>query len=470
MKLKNLKAFNTFLLVYLIIIMVAALTWIIPGGQYERILDETTGRELVQPGSYHAVEKNPQGFGAIILAPVKGFTDTNATLIMGFVLIIGGIFSVLQKTEAIDSAIKWVAWSYRRYRIVQRLFIPLFMVLFSIAGATFGMSEEVIPFVMIFVPLALALGYDTVVGLAIPFIGAGAGFAGAFMNPFTIGIAQEIARLPLFSGIAYRLVCWLVITAACTLFIMYYARKVKKNPASSITFEQDQEARSKLHLETATQNLHLDKKHIAVLITFIMGIIVMIVGVLKYQWYIEQITGVFIVLGFATAVVGRLSIKEFTDAFVAGAKDLVGTVLIIALARGVLFVAQDGHIIDTMLNSLTNIVTRFHPVVSAQIMFFIQSAINFFVPSGSAKAALTMPIMVPLADLTGITRQVAVLAYQFGDGFSNMIVPTSPVTMTVLMCTQIPWEKWAKWIIKLQIILLIIGMLLLIPPIFFNWQ
>ena len=206
------------------------------------------------------------------------------------------------------------------------------------------------------------------------------------------------------------------------------------------------------------------------LIIFLLGLIVLVTGVLKFKWYIEEITAVFLVTGIAVGIAGKLKPGEITDAFVQGAKDMASTALVIALARGILIVSRDGKIIDSLLYQLSAPLSGMHSILSSQAMFLVQTFINFFVPSGSGQAVLTMPIMSPLSDLVHVTRQTAVLAFQFGDGFSNMIIPTSAVTMSVLALANVPWEKWAKWVLPLEIIFLIVGMLLLVPPFFFNWQ
>lgn len=458
---------NTYFLVFMFIVLMAILTWIIPGGSYE--FQEKNGKKVVVPESFKNVERNPQGLFSILTSPIKGFSDPNVSLIIGFVLIIGGVFSVLQRTGAIDALIRSLAFQVKKKSILDNFFIPFFMTVFSLGGATFGMSEEVIPFVLLFIPLSISLGYDTVVGVSIPFIGAGAGFASAFMNPFTVGIAQQISDLPLFSGFFYRLICWFIVTAVATLFVMNYAKKIRNEPFRSVTFELDQERRKAIHLKDMEDSEKLNLRHKLVGIVFLSGIIFMIYGVLKFGWYIDKITAIFLGIGIGGALVGRLSINEFTSSFVSGAKDLVGTALIIVMARGILYVAQDGKIIDTILHSATSIIKGFHPYITAVLMFITQSVINFFVPSGSAKAALTMPLMAPLADLVGLSRQVAVLAYQFGDGFSNMVVPTSAVTMTVLTSAQIPFEKWIRIVWKLQIWFFITGLILLLPPVLTGW-
>ena len=466
MKLGKIKAPNTYLIIFSLIVIVAILTWIIPGGEYPRA--EVNGRMEVVGTTFSFINSNPQGFFDIFMAPLKGFED--ASLIIGFVLFIGGVFGVLRKTEAVDSALRGIAKAHSKSKLVRVALIPLFMILFSLAGSIFGMSEEVIPFILLFVPLALMLGYDTVTGVAIPFIGAGVGFAGAYLNPFTIGVAQAISGLPLFSGIVYRMIVWLVTTTVAIFFVMRYASKIKSNPEKSITYEKDKLKKKEIDFEEIENHEGLTIRHKLVLISFVAGIGVLIFGVLEYGWYITEISALFLVIGLTVGILGKLSANEFTSSFIKGATDLVSTALIIALARGILVVARDGHIIDTILYAMSGPISSLHPIVSAQAMFVVQTFINFFVPSGSGQAALTMPIFAPLADIVGVSRQTAVLAFQFGDGFSNMIIPTSAVTMGVLTLADIPWEKWARWVLPLEIIFLLVGFLLLIPPFLIGWQ
>lgn len=466
MDLKKFKAPNTIGILFSLIILMAVLTWIIPAGEFERIVKGE--QTIVNSESFHYVDSNPQNIDAVLKAPIRGFID--AAQIIGFVLIVGGAFYVFQKTGAVDSAIKAVVQAHDKSKFIRAFLIPIFMTMFSLGGAIFGMCEEVIPFIMIFVPMAYALGYDSITGVAIPFIGAGAGFAGAFANPFTIGIAQGIAELPPFSGIEYRVIVWFIVTAITILFVSMYARKIKKHPEKSLMYELDKKKREKMKEEIKEDNSEgINNVHKRVLVTFLLGLIVLIFGVLKYEWYINEICALFLILGIAVGVVGKLKMKDITGAFTQGAKELVATGIIIALARGIVIIASDGKIIDPILHSLASVVNILHPSIASFAMFFTESFINFFVPSGSGQAALTMPIMAPLSDLIGVSRQTAVLAYQFGDGFTNLIIPTSAVTMSVLMLAGIPWEKWARWILPYIALTYILSLILLIPPYFFGW-
>jgi len=466
MKFKELKAPNTFLIVFVLLIVTAVLTWIIPGGEYKREI--INNRKVVVEDSFSYIESNPQSLDDILTAPIDGFVD--AALIIGFVFIVGGAFEVFRKTDAVDSAILRIVKLHNSSTLVRKSLVPIMMVIFSLAGSIFGMSEEIIPFILVFIPLALMLGYDSVTGVAIPFVGAGAGFAGAFLNPFTVGIAQGVAGIQIFSGIEYRIIVWLIITTVAVIFVVRYSNRIKKNPELSVTYQIDLKKRESINTTELENHTGLNTTHKFVLFTFLTGIAVLVFGVLEYGWYIGEISAVFLATGIIVGFVGKLSVNQITESFVKGAKDLLGTALIIALARGILIIAQDGKIIDTILYNLSQPISAMHPVLSSQAMFILQSFINFFVPSGSGQAALTMPVMAPLADLVGVTRQTAVLAFQFGDGFSNLIIPTSAVTMGVLALADIPWEKWARWILPLEILFFIIGLLLLIPAYLIGWS
>jgi len=373
MNLKDFKSPNTFLLIFILLVVTVVLTWIIPGGEYKR--ESKNGREVVVENSFNYIENDPRFIDDILAAPINGFVD--AALIIGFVFIVGGAFEVFRKTEAVDSAVLGIVKLHNESSLIKKLLIPILMIIFSLAGSVFGMSEEVIPFILITVPLALMLGYDSITGVAIPFIGAGAGFAGAFLNPFTIGIAQGIAEIPIFSGIEYRIIVWIVITSVAVIFVTKYAGKIKKNPELSPTYKTDLVKRKNINTSEIENHAGLTTVHKIVLLIFLSGIGVLVFGVLKFGWYIKEISAVFLATGILVGFTGKLTIIQITESFVKGAKDLLGTALVIALARGILIIAQDGKIIDTILYSLSKPVSSLHPILSSQAMFVIQSFINF---------------------------------------------------------------------------------------------
>jgi len=463
-KKQKFKVPNTLVLIFCVAIVTTILTWIIPGGEYA--YEEKEGREVAVPGSFEYTERNPQGIGALLMAPARGINDVS--YIIGFVLIIGGVFSIIQKTGAITSVINAIASAHTRSPFMRKMMIPIVMLVFSLGGATFGMSEEVIPFVLIFIPLARKLGYDSITGVAMCYVAAHIGFAAAFLNPFTVGIAHGIAELPTFSGMEYRIVIWFFLTVVGILLIMRYAQKVKNNPESSLVYEFDKEKWPVTDNDIVTNETMTGRKK---WVLYVLGamLVGLVVGVTQYDWYITEMAALFLGVGIVAGFIGRLGVNQLAESFIKGASDLVGPALMIGFARGILIIAQDGHIIDTILNWLAQIIAFGHPIFSAQMMFITQAFVNFFVPSGSGQAALTIPIMAPLSDLVGVTRQTAVLAFQMGDGFTNMIVPTAPVLMGVLGLSKIPWDVWARWILPYQVIFFILGLLLLIPPVLFSW-
>jgi uncharacterized ion transporter superfamily protein YfcC len=253
-------------------------------------------------------------------------------------------------------------------------------------------------------------------------------------------------------------------------FLLYYVKKLSKNPETSPMYAEDTELRKSGHIDNIYENqIELTGKHKLVLTTFVVSLIMLVVGVVKFNWYIEEIAAMFFVMGIATGIIGGLNSDKLIKAFIDGAKDLVGTALIVALARATLVISRDGQIIDTVLYGLAPFIESSSPIFASQKMFIVQAIINFFVHSGSGQAALTMPIMAPLADLAGVSRQTAILAFQFGE-YTNIIIPTSAVTMGALAMAKVPWQKWAKWVLPLQIILMLLGLLLLIPPNLMNWH
>ncbi len=462
---KKLKLPHTLVLIYIMVVLTVIATWIVPGGEYQRT--EQDGRTIPVADSFQFAEGQPQGLGALFVSPIKGFIE--AAYIIVFIFVVGGAFAIIQETGAIMAFIHNLALKFGESKALRALLIPVTMIIFSLAGAVFGMCEETMPFVLIFVPLALSLGYDTIVGVSIPFVGAAAGFAGAFFNPFTVGIAQGIADIPLYSGLGYRLIIWAIGTAIAIFIVMRYACRLLKNPKISPTFEEDQEKRKNLDLDSsAKKKIDLLGRHKLVLLLFLAGMILLVFGILKFKWYINEIAGLFLALGIFSGIVGRLSSEKIAKAFVAGAKDMINAALIIGCARAILVVATEGKILDTALFYMAKSISQFHPIISSQMMFLSQCVINFFVHSGTAQAALTMPIMAPLGDLVGITRQTAVFAFQLAE-YINPILPTSGVTMGVLGLARLRWEKWAKWFLPLLIIWVLFGLLTLIPPVLAHW-
>ncbi|BDU26968.1 MULTISPECIES: Na+/H+ antiporter NhaC family protein [unclassified Flavobacterium] len=454
---------DTITIILVITILFIGLTWVIPAGEFDRSHGNNT--EKIIAGSYKHVAASPQGIKAFLEAPIKGFIS--ASQIIAFVFLVGGAFSIINLTGAINAGLFNVI-EFSQKKPKHKIFIiPFLIILFSFAGATFGLSEEILIFILITVPMAKAMGYDAIVGAAIPIVGTGVGFGGAFSNPFTIGIAQGIAQIPIFSGMEYRIFVWFVLTTCACTVITHYAIKIEKNPEKSLLFGSTDE-KEKSSLEVS--DFKLDGSRKIILYALFASIIILIYGVSNYDWYINEIAALFLALAIFVSIIYRMSMSKAIDAFVSGAKDMMTAALVIGLAKGLLIIAQEGKIIDTILNSIVSITQDTPKAISAECIFFFQSFLNFFIPSGSGQASLTMPIIIPICDASEISRQMAVLTFQLGDGFTNLIIPTSGVTMGALSLAKIPYSKWFKWMLPRMLVFLIASMLLILPPLYlFNW-
>ena len=448
-KKKSIKAPNTLVMLCVLILLAAVMTYILPAGEFERMADPATGRTVVVPGSFHEIDRNPTSFFDILKSIPRGMED--AGYIIFFLLIIGGAFKILQATGAVESGIGAVV---KKMSGREKLVIPVIMLVFSLAGAFIGVAEETLAFMPLVVSLALALGFDSITGTAILLLGAGSGFAGAMLNPFTVGIAQGIAGLPLFSGLEFRLVAYLVITSITIGFVYRYAGKIQKNPELSSMYEED-----KLRRKDFDENdiPEFTTKHKMALSSLALGMVVIVYGVLNLGFYILELGAIFLLIGIVSGLVGGLGIGRIADEFVNGARDLVYACIIVGVARAIMVIMSDGNIMDSIIYNAANAISGLPPALSAVGMFWVQSFLNIIIPSGSGQAAVSMPIIAPMADVIGVSRQTAVLAFQFGDGFSNVLTPTSGYFMAAIALSGISWTKWAKWLLPLFIIWTIVG-------------
>jgi uncharacterized ion transporter superfamily protein YfcC len=522
---------HTFVIVFAVIVIAAMATWLVQGGEYSRTLKQLADgstKNIIVPESYRIVDNVPQTW-QIFSAFFLGFVS-KADIIV-FILLIGGAFWILNESKAIDVGIisflkvtsKLEKSRFIRALGVNNIIMTLIMIMFSFFGSVFGMAEETIAFIVIFVPLAITMGYDSIVGICLCFFGAGLGFAGATLNPFTIGIAQGLSDLPLFSGLGYRIFCWIVITSIGIAFILIYAARIKKHPQKSPVYAEDQywrdkrvENNSKVEYYTPlsawfvwliltavmivfsvkypTTNLKVGQAGISVVLlpvitflffgtgflalrksvhffildVFIFTIIFLVAGVMGYQWYVMEIATLFFVMGISSGIAMSYSANRITDLFLAGVKDIMSAALVVGMAGGIIIILQNGKVIDPMLHGVANSMKNVGKLGSLGIMYAIQTLINVVITSGSAKAALTMPIMAPFSDLINVSRQATVMAYQLGDGFTNLITPTSATLVGVLGVAKIPFDKWVRWAWPLILTLIIVGFLLLIPTITMN--
>ena len=463
---------HTFTIVFGLIVLAAVMTWCIPGGEFvrETINVDGTAREVVKNDSFHYVDRTPQTW-QIFSALFNGFCDKADIVI--FILMVGGAFWILNNSHAIDVGVMAFLRQIKKlnkYKWLQRIgveniIIVLVMLMFSVFGAVFGMSEETIAFVVVFIPLAISMGYDSIVGLCMCYVAAHIGFAGAILNPFTIGIAQGIADLPLFSGLEYRLFCWGVLTVIGIVFVLCYAHRVKVKPERSPVYKLDEYWRQR---QQNTENAKLTIRQTLILILLFVTIVALVVGVLAFGWYIAEIAALFLAMGIIAGILDRQNADSIAKLFLEGCKDILSAALVVGLASGIIFILRDGKVIDTILYGLTRSLAQMGDVASVGAMYAFQTLLNVVMPSGSAKAALTMPIMAQFADLIEVSRQTTVLAFQFGDGFTNMLTPTSGVLIGCLGVAKIPYGVWLKWVWKFILFLIFVGFLLLLPTLFMN--
>ncbi|MGO1523528.1 MAG: YfcC family protein [Nesterenkonia sp.] len=450
---------HVYAIIFGLMLVAAAATYIVPAGSFDRVENEA-GQEVVVDGSYQTVESSPAGLMDILTSVHAGMVE--AAPIIFFIFIVGGSFGVFRATGTADAAVSRIAEKTKGREIIV---IPLLMTFFAIGGAIFGLAEETIPYILIVTPLAIMLGYDSLVGAAIVLVGAASGFAAAFMNPFTIGVAQEISGLPIFSGLVPRLVFWAIFVSVGIAYVTWYAVRVRKNPHRSPMYNEDRERTDIEPAEAAP----MGPRHIANVVVLLLTISILAGGVMLYGWYIPEISGLFLAMGLVMALIGGLGFTETAEAFIDGFLAMTMGALVIGLAYAVLTIMQNGNIMDTMINSMANSVSQLPTELSALGMYGAQSLTNFAVPSGSGQAALTMPIMAPLSDLVGVDRQTAVLAFQFGDGISNIFTPTSGYFMAALAAAGVSWVKWIQWIWPLLLMWYALGGVFVLVAHVFIW-
>ena len=445
---------HSFILMFGVIILAAIMTHIIPAGEYTRI-ENSSGINVVDPTSFHYVEQNGASIMDVFKAVPEGMSAVSGLLF--FILIVGGAFQIINATGAMNAAIN---------RLVTRLgkndllVIPIFMLIFACASATMGVTDECLAFVPLGIMVARSLGYDSIVGTFMVMMGVQCGFVSGPLNPWNVGIAQSIAELPMYSGIGLRLALMITMLITGSLFIMSYAKKVKACRQKSMVYEleikKDAEGQ-----EDTVEFADLTVRHIFVLLTFVAGLAYVIYGVITKGWGISDMSPVFLAIGLIAGLIGGLTPNEVAKEFINGAKGLTFGIIIIGTARGIMVILTNGMILDTIIHAMAVVLTHLPSQFTAVGMYLMQIMINFVIVSGSGQAAATMPVMSPLADLTGVNRQIAVLAFQLGDGITNSINLQSSTMNTYLSISGIDYPKWFKFIIPLIITWLLIGLVFL---------
>ena len=448
-------------LIFFLIIVVAILTWILPSGEFERTIMETsTGeREVAVAGTYHTVAKITedgtslrQGIAEVLMAPGKGIQSM--VEVLAFVFIIGGVFQIMAKTNALNMGIQKVV---RKLGSKDVLIIPILMALFGLGGSTFGMSDELVPFYLLIMPIMFAMGYDSMTTFMTVCLSATVGYAASTVNPFCVLVAQGIAGIQGNPQLVFRMIQWVIMMAVIIAFVTWRAMKIKKNPENSITFQDDLQKRKEMGGEDVDFNQNMALRQKLVLATFVIGMVIVVFGLVNFGWYMNELSMCFLGMGILMGIFGGLTETEIAEEFITGVKDIAFAAMVIGFCSGIMVVAQDGKIIDTILNTLSNLVANSNNVVFAAVLYVVQSLLTLFVPSSSGLAALSIPILAPLCDLHGVNPEAAVTALQYGNQLTNLLSPVAGTTVAGLAVCRISFAQWWKTIWKVWIILAVLA-------------
>ena len=451
---------SAFTILFGLIVLIAALTWIIPAGQYARVASEALGADVPLAGSYARTDANPQGFFDVILAPVAGFYDpvantANAIDVSLFVLIIGGFIGVVTASGAIDAGI---GRAMVRLKGRENWMIPILMALFALGGTTYGMAEETLAFYVLLIPVMIAAGYDALTAAAVILLGAGVGVLGSTVNAFSTVIASDAAGVSFADGLVLRLViltvCWLIAVA----FVMRYAARVRADPTASLVYDKKAENEAHFLNDAKAGDLGFTGTHKIVLILFGLTFGVMIWGVSIGGWWMAEMSALFLAAAIVVGLISRMGESGLVTAFVNGARDLLGVALIIGLARGIVVIMDAGLITDTILHAAENAVAGLSQIAFILVVWWAEVAMSFFVPSTSGLAVLSMPILAPVADFAGVDRSLVVTAFATASGLVNLITPTSAVVMGGLAIARVPYERWLRFVWPLLVILTLVVM------------
>lgn len=459
---KQFKVPHVYAIIFALMVIFAVLTWIVPSGSYQR--QEVNGREVTVAGTYEQSEKTyideetgdevdlRQGVFDVLQAPTRGIQE--AIEVVAFILIVGGSFQVITKTGAITSGMGRVV---RRFKNKDILIIPIAMVLFALGGTSFGMAEETLPFFAIFMPIMMAMGFDSMTAFMVVFVGARTGYIASTINPFNVLIAQGILGIQGNPQLWLRMIAWVVLTAVAITWVVLYARRVKKNPESSITFEDDIAKKVEFAADESALDAEFTGRQKGVLAVFIAGMCLIIWGLVTQGWYMNEISAVFLAMGLLAGVIAGFSQDVIAQEFVAGIADFAFSAIVVGLSRGILVIASDGMIIDTILNALATGLGGIPAVLFTTLLYAVENLLAILVPSSSGLAALTAPIFGPLTELMGLNPEAAVWALSMGSATMSLICPTSAILVAGLGVCKIKLGQWWKTVWKFFLVVSLIN-------------
>ena len=460
---KRLKMPTAYTILLLIIAVIAVLTFVLPAGQYDR----TEAGEPIA-GTYHTVPASPQGPGAVVQAPLKGLYQ--AIEIAAFILTVGGFLGVMGRTGAIDAGIAAII---RKLKGREKLLIPILMLAFALGGTTFGMAEETIAFYPLVLPILLSAGYDAITAVAVILLGAGAGVLGSTVNPFATGIAAGFAGVSLGEGLVLRLIILVVSLAAAIVYVMRYGERVRAHPERSLLRRRGPSGIRRFVTAQVPDAAEMTPRRKAALVLFALTFAVMVYGVIPFAdvgvtflptlgWWFPQLSALFWVAAVVVGLVYGLSELDMVDGFVKGAGELLGVSFIIGISRGITVVMDDGGITDTILHWGETALTGAGSVAFVVVSYLIYLVLSFLIPSTSGLATLSMPIMAPLADFSGVSRELIITVFQSASGLVNLITPTSAVVMGALAIGRVPYHQWLRFLWPLLGIFFLLSLLLMV--------
>ncbi len=474
---------HVFVLLALVILVCAAATWVVPSGRYEREAREVQGvtRDLVVPGTFTGLPKHMSVEGAIlgdaqpghatpvgllgVLSAIPRGMEAAADIIF-FIFMIGGVFGILERTGVITAT---VGGLLRRLEGRGAVLTVVLMTVMAVGGSTLGMGEEFIPLVPIFVLVARRLGYDALYGVAMVEVAGQVGFAASTTNPFTVSVAQGIAQLPLHSGMPLRIVFLVCALAVACVHLLRYGRRIQADRQRSLVVDVPEAWRDDL-AEGSQATPGFTRNHVAILAACTLIFAFIVYAVQHFHWWMAEMGGGFLLMGLVAAAVARLSVDQSVKAFVKGLEDMVVAALVVGVARGIAVVLQDGQIMDTVVHGAATVLLQVPRDLAVVGMLGFESTLNLFIPSGSGQAAVSMPLMAPLSDLIGVSRQVAVFAFTCGDGFSNTVIPTSGILMAMLGLARVPYGRWLRFMVPLFLQLLALSVVFLLVAVRVGYQ
>jgi len=478
---KKLSFPTAFTILFILLVLIALATWIIPAGSYDYNAD---GEPI--PGTYHQVASNPQKLLASALkGPINGMYGIedaagnvdvwNSGELFGaidvalFVLIIGGFLGVTMKTGAINAGIAWVV---SKLKGKEKWMFPILMTIFAIGGTSYGMAEETLAFYALIITVMLAAGYDGLTAGALILLGAGIGVIGSTVNPFATGIASGFAGTTISEGLIGRVIILVVGSIIGIVFVMRYAEKVKKDPSKSLIYDQKAENEKQFMSGGAgTEFGKFTGRHKVILLFFFLAFVTMVYGVIPWEdlglaiptwwWWFPEMTANFLFFGILIGIIGRLSEKNLVDTFIDGARDMLGVALIIGVARGVTVIMNNGLITDTVLYWAEQAVAGLGGVGFIIVTYILYLPLSFLIPSSSGLATVSMPIMAPLGQFAGVPSYLIVTAYQTANGLVNLVTPTSAVVMGGLAIARVGYGVWWKFVWPVLILLMVLSILVL---------